>query len=221
VLGTIVSDIGGFLDSPTARDFITALGGEKALTDAFLALELSFAGVFAAAYGIQAVLRLRAEEAELRAEPVLATAVGRIRWVLGHLAVAVVGTTVLMACVGAGAGLAHAAREGDPDQAGRVFVAALVQLPAAWVLVGIVVAAFGVAPRLAAAGWIALVAFLLLGEFGPLLGLDQWVMDLSPFAHTPRLPGATVGATPLVAMTLVAVALAAAGLAAVRRRDIA
>jgi ABC-2 type transport system permease protein len=221
VLGTIVSDIGGFLNSPSARDLITTLGGEKALTDAFLALELSIAGIVAAAYGIQSVLRLRAEETELRAEPVLAGAVGRLRWAAGHVAVAVGGTTVLMACVGAGAGLAHGARVGDMGQAGRVFVAALVQLPAAWVLVGITVAAFGLTPRLAAVGWIALTVFLLLGEFGGLFGLDQWVMDLSPFAHTPRLPGVPVSAAPLVVLTILAAALGAGGLAALRRRDIA
>jgi ABC-2 type transport system permease protein len=106
-------------------------------------------------------------------------------------------------------------------QAGRVFVAALVQLPAAWVLVGITVAAFGLTPRLAAVGWIALTVFLLLGEFGGLFGLDQWVMDLSPFAHTPRLPGVPVSAAPLVVLTILAAALGAGGLAALRRRDIA
>jgi ABC-2 type transport system permease protein len=94
---------------------------------------------------------------------------------------------------------------------GRVLAAGLIQLPAAWVLTGIVVAAFGVAPRLAAAGWAFLVAFVVLG--------DQWVMNLSPFTHTPRLPGDTVHVAPVLWLTTTALTLAVAGLVGFRRRD--
>jgi ABC-2 type transport system permease protein len=45
-------------------------------------------------------------------------------------------------------------------------------------------------------------------------------MDLSPFTHTPRLPGAELTATPLVWLTALAAALIATGLAGFRRRDV-
>ncbi len=221
LLGGMTSNLNGFFTSPNAREFITELGGEKALTDAFLAMELGFAGVIAAAYGIQAVLRLRAEELELRAEPVLATAVSRLRWALGHIGVAVVGTVVLMVSVGLGAGFARAVEAGRSAEIGRLLGAALAQLPAALVLVAIAVAAYGVAPRGATLVWAFLAAFIVLGELGPLLKLDQWVLDLSPFAHTPRLPGVPVTATPLIVLTVVALAIAGVGLVVFRRRDVA
>ena len=220
LVGSMASGVGGFLNNPNARELITRLGGEKALGDAFLALEIGFFGLIASAYGMQVVMRLRSEETGLHAEPVLATAVGRVRWAMSHVVIAVAGTTVLMAVAGAGAGLAHGARVGDLSQAGRVFVAALVQLPATWILAAIVVAAFGLAPRFVAAGWVALAGFVLLGELGPLFELDQRVLDLSPFAHVPRLPGGVFNSTPLVALTAVAVLLGAAGLIGIRRRDI-
>jgi polyether ionophore transport system permease protein len=125
-----------------------------------------------------------------------------------------------MAAVGVFGGFAHGAASGDLGQMGRVVVAALVQLPAVWVLTGITVLVFGLAPGLVTAGWGALVAFLLLGQLGPILGLPQWAMDISPFTHTPKLPGGEFTATPLVWLTLVAAALVAAGLAGLRRRDI-
>jgi ABC-2 type transport system permease protein len=46
------------------------------------------------------------------------------------------------------------------------------------------------------------------------------VLDVSPFTHVPRLPGAAVTAAPLLWLTLAVLALAAAGLAALRHRDI-
>jgi ABC-2 type transport system permease protein len=220
VFGNVAANLDGFLASPQARDLFIKLGGAKALTDAFLATELSFAGVIAAAYGVQAGLRLRAEETAQRAEPVLATAVGRARWAASHLILALAGTAVLLATMGLCAGLANAASTGDGSQLGRIFGGALVQLPAAWVVVGVVAAGFGLAPRATVAGWAALVLFLLLGELGPVLKLSQWAMDVSPFAHVPKAPGVPISAVPLSWLLAVAAALTAVGLAAFRRRDL-
>jgi ABC-2 type transport system permease protein len=220
LVGGLAANVEGFLNNPNARDLITSLGGEKGLVDAFLSLELAFAGIVASAYGIQVVMRLRAEEVGLRAEPVLATAVSRVRWAMSHLVIALAGTTLLMVLAGAGAGLVRGAQTGAMSEAVRVFSAALVQLPAAWVLAAIVVAAFGLAPRFVVAGWVALAGFVVLGELGPLFGLSQWALDISPFAHVPKLPGGAFSPAPLVALTAIAALLVAAGLVGLRRRDI-
>ena len=221
LLGNLASNVGDFLNSSTARDFVTKLGGQEGLTDAFLAAEFGITGVIASAFGIQSVLRLRSEEEALRAEPLLAAPVSRLRWALSHIILAVGGTTLLLALAGVGAGVAHAAQTGDAAQIGRVVVAALAQLPATWVLVGIVVAAYGLGPRLAGAGWVALAVFVAIGELGPLLDLSQGVLDLSPFTHVPRLPGAAFTATPLLVLSGMALGSGLVGLAAFRRRDIA
>lgn len=220
VLGSIASGIGEFLDSTQAREMIIKLGGEKGLVDAYLAAELGIIGVMASTYGVQAALRLRTEETSMRAEPLLATATSRISWALSHITIAVLGTSLLMLTAGASAGLAHGARVGDIKETGRVLGGALVQLPAAWVLTGIVIAAFGLVPRLTALGWAALAGFLLLGELGPLFDLDQRMMDLSPFAHTPKIPGAELSLTPILTLTAVAALLTTAGLGGFCRRDI-
>jgi ABC-2 type transport system permease protein len=219
-LGNIAANVGEFITTPQAREMITRLGGQQGLTNAFLATELGFAGIIASAYGIQAALRLRAEEVALHAEPLLATPVGRIRWACSHLAMALGGVAVLLVVGGLGAGASWAVQSHDAGQFGPVLAGALVQVPAAWVLTAVVLVAFGLAPRLVAVGWAALVAFLLLGELGPLLKLDRWVMDLSPFGHVPRVPGSAVSAPPLLWLLAVVLALAAVGLAGFRRRDV-
>ena len=63
-------------------------------------------------------------------------------------------------------------------------------------------------------------AFLLIGEFGPLFELDQWLMNLSPYGHVPRLPGGDFTATPVVWLALIAAGLITVGLVGFRRRDV-
>jgi ABC-2 type transport system permease protein len=70
------------------------------------------------------------------------------------------------------------------------------------------------------ASWAALALCLALAELGPVLKLSQSVIDLSPFAHSPQLPGGTFTAAP-VALAVIAAALLVAGLAGLRRRDVA
>jgi ABC-2 type transport system permease protein len=94
--------------SARLQGILAALGGARRIVDSFFAATMGIAGVLAAAYTVQATLRLRVEETELRAEPVLATAVGRTRWALGHLAHAALGPAVLLATLGLTAGLTTA-----------------------------------------------------------------------------------------------------------------
>ncbi|MFN8104487.1 MAG: ABC transporter permease [Acidimicrobiia bacterium] len=221
VFGNLASSVGSFLSSPQALLWMAKLGGQKGLVDMFLAAELSFVGVFASAYGIQAASRLHSEESTGLAAPVLATATSRSAWAAGHTAIALAGTTVLMVLAGLSAGLAHGVQSHDMGEVGRVLAGALVQLPAVWILTGLVVAAFGMAPRTVSLGWVALAVFIFLGEFGALLELPQWAIELSPFAHVPKLPGAPVHVTPLALLSAASVLLVAAGLTGFRRRDLA
>jgi ABC-2 type transport system permease protein len=65
-----------------------------------------------------------------------------------------------------------------------------------------------------------LVALFFIGELGPMIPLDQWVMDVSPFSHLPKLPGPAFDVMPLVALTAVAMTLGIAGLVGFSRRDV-
>ncbi|GAA1742144.1 ABC transporter permease [Luedemannella helvata] len=223
VLGGSAKGIGdATLDNERITDLLSRLGGAGALVDAYLGAVLGITGLVVAAYTVQATLRLRGEETAGRLEPLLATRTRRVRWALSHLAFAVFGTALLLAVAGAGAGLAYGAQVGDVGgQTAALLGAALVQAPAAWVLAGIGAALFGLAPRLAGGiTWAALVLCLLVLEIGEILGLSQWIIDVSPFAHVPKLPGADFTVAPLLWLTVAAAALAAAGLAAFRRRDV-
>jgi ABC-2 type transport system permease protein len=207
-------------DSTQLQDLIARVGGSSALGDAYLAAMTSISGLAASGYAIQATLRLRSEETALRSEPVLATAVGRLRWATSHLVFGGLGPAVALAAFGLTAGLTYGLSTGQVgDQLPRVLGAAMVQLPAVWALAAIAAALFGLLPRLTPTCWAALGACLLLGQLGAVLRLDHRLLDVSPFTHIPRLPGAELTATPLIWLLVGTAVLTAAGLAGFRRRD--
>ncbi|WKX19744.1 MULTISPECIES: ABC transporter permease [unclassified Streptomyces] len=201
-------------DNEQAREIIERMGGQAGLTDAFVSAMVGMLGLIAALYVVASVLRLSGEETSGRAEPVLAGAVGRLRWAAGHLVIAFGGAALIMLL----AGLGFAAGYGQDFWA--ILGACLVQLPAVWVIGGAAVLLHGLLPRAAVAAWAVAGAVLLLGWVGPALDVPQSVLDVSPYGHLPKLPGGEMSWTPVVVLVLIAAALVAAGLAGLRRRDL-
>jgi ABC-2 type transport system permease protein len=215
-LGEDVADLVG--DSEQVADVIAQAGGS--LTDSYFATSLLMLAVITGGYAVSSALRARSEETGGRAEPLLATSLSRTQWAGSHLAMAVGGSTLILAATGAAMGATYGLIVGDAGQVPRLTGAALGFAPALWVLAGLATALFGVLPRATVAvswavfAWCALVGFL-----GQLLDLPQWAMDVSPFEHVPELPAQGVEWPPLVVLTLIAAALATVGLAGLRRRD--
>lgn len=189
--------------------------GRAVLTDAFLATMAGMLGLVAALFIVSAVLRLHAEESGQRAEPLLANSVGRLRWAAGHLAVAFGGSALILLLAGLGLGVGHG------EDIGPAVGACLAQLPAVWLIGAVALLLYGAAPRYAVAAWALAGASLMLGWIGPALNLPGAVLDLSPFAHLPKLPGAeALTWTPLLTLTALAALSLAAGLTALRHRDL-
>ncbi|MDN0198239.1 ABC transporter permease [Streptomyces sp. S.PNR 29] len=201
-------------DNADARRIIERMGGQAGLTDAFLSAMVGMLGLVAALYVVASVLRLHGEETSGRAEPVLAGAVGRLRWAAGHLAVAFGGSLLIMLLAGAGFAVGYG------QEVGPVLGACLVQLPAVWVIGGVAVLLYGLLPRAAVAAWGVAGAVLLLGWVGPALDVPQAVLDLSPFGHLPKMPGGAMEWGPVTVLLGLAVVLVAVGLAGLRRRDL-
>ncbi|MGW5428040.1 ABC transporter permease [Streptomyces sp. NPDC004059] len=201
-------------DNAKAREIFQRMGGQSGLTDAFLAAMVGMLGLVAALYVVSSVLRLSAEETSGRAEPVLAAAVGRLRWAAGHLIIAFGGSALLMLLAGLGFAVGYG------RQIGPVLGACLLQVAAVWVIGGVAVLLFGVLPRGAVAAWGVAGAVLLIGWIGPALNVPRAVLDLSPFGHLPKLPGGGMEWGPVLVLLGLAAVLVAGGLAGVRRRDL-
>lgn len=207
-----VADLVG--DNEKAREIFERMGGQSGITDAFLASMTGMLGLVAALYVVASVLRLHGEETSMRAEPLLANAVGRLRWALGHLVIAFGGSALIMLLAGLGFAVGYG------KEVGPILGACLVQVAAVWVVGGLTVLLYGVAPRVAPLAWGVAGTVLLIGWVGPALDVPQPVLDLSPFGHLPKLPGGEMTWEPVLVLLALAAVLVAGGLTGLRRRDL-
>lgn len=221
LIGSVVHGIGDELGGGTAaRDIVARLGGTGVLEQAFIAVGFSMLGMVAAAFAVSLTLRLHQEETTQRAETLLAGAVSRTRWLASHLVIALAGSAAAILISGLAAGLAYGMAAGDiAGKLPTVVGTAAVQIPAVWLLSAVTVGLFAVAPRFTPVAWGVLVAFIAVYLLGSLSGSPQWLLDLEPFAHTPRV-GSDFTVAPVLWLLAVDTVLITLAATAFRRRDL-
>jgi ABC-2 type transport system permease protein len=221
LVGSVAHGIGDEIGSGAARDVVVRMGGTSALEQAFVAAAFSMLGMVAAASAVSLSLRLHQEENSQRAETLLGGAVSRSRWLASHLVIAVVGSGVAMLVAGLAAGLAYGVAADDiGGKLSTVVATAGVALPAVWLPAAMTVALFGCAPRFTPVAWGVLAGFVAIYLIGSLSGFPQWLLDVEPFAHVPRVGGDDFTAVPVLWMLVIDAALIMLGVAAFRRRDL-
>ncbi|GAB3610252.1 multidrug efflux ABC transporter permease [Humibacter ginsengiterrae] len=223
--GLLIAGLGKTLNDAVAAnpEIETSLkkvgSGSGSVLEVFLGVMVALIGLLVAGAAVQTVIRLRQEEAATNAETVLATPVSRLRWYLSFVIVAVVASAVIL--VVAGAVMGGALSGLDKRLAGEAIALALAQLPAVGVYMAVTAFVFGVFPRATTAvGWAAFGIGVVLGEFGSLLGMPDWVRQIAPTDHTPTVPlgSADWGGTWI--MAAIAIVLVVAGAWAFTRRGI-
>ncbi|MGA0567834.1 ABC transporter permease [Rathayibacter sp. KR2-224] len=223
--GLLIAGLGKTLNDAVASnpEIETSLkkvgSGSGSVLEVFLGVMAALIGLLVAGAAVQTVIRLRQEEAATNAETVLATPVSRLRWYLSFVIVAVVASAVILALSGAVMGGALSAIDGR--LAGQAVALATAQLPAVAVYLAVTAFVFGVFPRATAAvGWTAFGIGVVIGEFGALFGLPDWVRGIAPTDHTPTVPLSTADWSGTWIMAVLAVVLVAAGALAFSRRGI-
>lgn len=212
-LTPLIGEIGS--DAPAIADTLRQVAGADAsLEEAFTVTFFSMIGILAAAAALQAVMRARLEEAHGTAEPVLATPVPRRSWLGGYALVGALAIMVVLVLAAGGALLGSLASDDPASSAENALESALAQAPAALVFLGLGLLVFVLAPRLTIpVAWALLAAGAFFGIFGELLGLPDWLHDLSPFSHSPLPVGGEVDWTG--GFWMLGIAAAAIGLAVV------
>jgi ABC-2 type transport system permease protein len=205
------------------EELLAVMGGDgaaEAFVDGYLGFMSVYFGVILAVFAILAVQSLRVQETEGHTESVLSTAVGRVQWVLSWVTVTGLGALWLAALAGLGEAVGAVLVTGDWSLVGPTLLGHTVQFSVVWFFLGVAVALYGLAPRLVGLVWVLYVVGSVLIFFGPMLGLSQAWLNLSPFQHTGQHPATDVQWLGIAALSLGGVALALLGASAFRRRDL-
>jgi ABC-2 type transport system permease protein len=211
--------VDAFKDLPA--QMIDVMGGDPTrMLDGFVSTMALYDAFLVAIFLILGVQSLRGEETKGRAEPVLATATSRWAWFGSHLTVLAAGAVALLLVVGFALGAATAVSVGDAAYVWDITVAHLVHAPALLVILAVAALLFGVIPQAVGAAWALLGFALIVGFFGPLMNLPQWVFNISPFEHVSRFPLEEPTWAPLVVLTIVAAGLTALGRYGFAKRDV-
>jgi len=217
VFGAISPSFDAF-DSEGIQDLMRRIGGDGAFRDALLGAVISVLSLVITCFAVAVVGHGGSDEHDGRTEQVLATATSRARAFLATLVVGVLGATWLLLVTGVA--LALGVGNDTGHSFGRLVGSALAQAPAMWTVVALAVLCFAWRSQWAVLGWGVVVLFATLGQIGELLGLPDWVLDVSPYTHAPRMPLEDFDLGPAVLLSLIAAALLGVSWLRYRSRDI-
>lgn len=207
--------------NPQFMNLILQLGGNAGPADSYFAMVLAFLGELFAVYAILATLKLRSQESKKYSEFVLANSVSRSKWAASNLFFAVLGPAMVVIIFALVCGLVYGLNTGNlSHDLPRILAAAIAYLPAIWVFTGISIVIFGLIPRLTGLSWAALGLIVIIDLLGEFFDVNQWILNISPFTHVPKLfAGDTIGLS-IILLLGVAVMLIVIGLVGFQRRDI-
>jgi ABC-2 type transport system permease protein len=221
IIGLVVGAISSSFSTvgcDAIRETLERIGGKGALRDTLVGAVISVIALVVTCFAIAVVTHAGSDEHDGRTEQVLATATSRSRVFIATAIVALAGATWLLLVTGVAVGLGVGNDTGHSF--GRLVDSALAQAPAMWVVVALAVLCFTVRSQWAILGWGVVVLFATLGQIGELLGLSQWVLNLSPYSHAPRMPLADFEPGPAFVLTGIAAILLVAAWLTYRSRDI-
>lgn len=217
--GSILNQVENLLDSVEgAAQLFQGYG--NSLTESFVTRIIFVIAIISVICPVLVVSRIRSEETAGHAEPLLATALPRQRWIGEHIVVALVGGPVVLLSGALGFGLLGMATLSEPSFVPQVLGAALAYVPALWVTTTAALALFGWRPAVTPLAWVVVVYAFVVGYLGDVLRLPGWMSDLSPFGHVPELPAGDFTAIPLTLLTILAAALLALSVTGMRHRDL-
>jgi ABC-2 type transport system permease protein len=173
-----------------------------------------------AAFVLQSVATIHAEEADGSLELQWTGVLSRIRWALSRMAVPALVSLVLLAVSGYAEGAAYGSAIKDPSQGVHYLGASLAYWPTMLLVIGFVMLCAAWIPRASpTVAWATYGLVVLVSLFGDLLKLPSRISNNTPFTAIERLTTGRFTVVPLVVIVVLAIVFAVLGLVRLRSRD--
>ena len=218
--GTVATSMANLLGgaSVSAKVFIGSLNGD--ILTGLLGYFTMANALLIAAFVLQSVATVRAEEADGSVELQWTGALSRVRWAASRIAVPAIVSLVVLAISGYAEGASYGAAIHDSSQPAHYAMLSIAYWPTMLLFIGLVVFLTGWLPRVAlTASWVIYGLLVLVSMFGALFTLPKWVTDNGPFTAIEHLSTKNPDLLPLIVLAALAVILTALGLLRLRSRD--
>jgi ABC-2 type transport system permease protein len=224
ILGASYGSVLGDLESFFAKNemmekFLTPVGGVS-LTEQFLTMLMSIISMICTIPALLTMFKLRGEEKKNRTEFLLSRVVSRMRLMGSYFIISIVIGFIMLSLAAIGLGSVGITVLNGGIDFGTFYRAAIVYLPAMWMMIGIAVLLVGIAPRLTGLTWLYLTFSFVVVYLGGLFQFPDWVAKLSPFGHIPQLPVEDMDFTKTSILTAIAIVLIVIGFLGYKKRDI-
>lgn len=218
--GSVLGDIESFFEDIEMMEELLPEVEGFSLTEQFITMLMSIMAMFSVIPALMAMLKLSGEERKKRTEHLLSRVVSRARLMGSSLIVSIATSFVMLSLAAIGLWSASAVVMEDVISFGMLYGAALVYLPALWIMIGITVLLIGILPRATSFIWLYLLYSFVVVYLGGLLQFPEWMRNLSPYGHIPQLPVEEINFITISLLVVIAVVLVITGFIGYAKRDI-
>lgn len=218
--GSVMGDLESFFAGNEMMQELLVLADGFSLTEQFIPLLMTIMAMISTVSALMVMLKIKGEEKRHRIEHLLGRAVSRTQLLGGYFVISVVVGFVMLSLTAVGLWSAALAVMEDGIAFGTIYGAAIVFLPAMWIMIGLAVLLIGMAPNLSGLTWLYLGYSFIVVYLGGLLDFPGWMGNLSPFGYIPDLPVEDMDFMKATILTIIAVGLTIIGFIGYRNRDI-
>ena len=201
-------------------EIMIVFGGSDKMVEGYLGFMGLYFAIMSAIYAILAAQSLRTEEEMVRTETLLAAGISRKGWLESWALVTMLGSLILQTLAGFGVGIGASLTTGDWSLCRSALIGHIIQTPAVWLLFGIAITFYGIAPRFIGVTWAVFAWGAARSLFGDILQFKDAVLATSVFRTIGQYPNETISWGVIGLLLALSIALLTIGVQGFRRRDL-